>query len=213
MLHKINTRLIFFSVLSGLLLQVSGFAFADGSGAQVPILALDGATATSTATQKPLYEVGGAKATLERDESAIEIEVETSGLPFGAYTNWWILFNQPASCAAAVCQFSDIGNPNTDASVLWATGVVIDRAEAEFEAELAEGEIPGQVLFGSGLTNAAEAQVMYIIKWHGPASTDPDILYEQLNNVADPNCETAPLPGLTGLGRCPDLQASGMFMP
>lgn len=204
----------YLGIFTVLCLQTTGLAFAgDSNESEVPVLALDGATSTSVATQVPIYEVGGAKAELEREEHSIEIEVHTSGLPLGAYTNWWVIFNEPSACAAAMCVYNDLFIPETESSVLWATNAILEDGVAEFEAELHEGELPGQVLSGSGLTNAQGAQIQYIIKWHGPASDDPDILYEQLYTAEDPNCETAPLPGLTGLGRCPDLQASAVFMP
>jgi len=188
-------------------------AIADNSSNKVPVFALDGATSISVETEKPLYAIAGAVASLERENDAISIEVETSGLPAGAYTNWWMIFNYPSHCAAVACQLIDFFNPATGATLLWAAGRIIDSAEAEFKATLSEGEIPGQLFFGPGLTNATGAQVKYVIKWHGPASSDPDILYTQLHDIADANCETSPLPGLTGLGRCPDLQSSDMFIP
>ncbi|VAX27394.1 hypothetical protein MNBD_NITROSPIRAE01-1612 [hydrothermal vent metagenome] len=214
MQYKNNSTLVLIAIFTLFFSQISNLAFAeDENESEVPVWALDGATATSVETQKPLYQIGGATATLKRNEHKIKIKVDTAGLPLGAYTNWWILYNQPSNCAAAVCQLSDLFNPNTDASILWAAGAIIEGKKAHFKAKLSVGEIPGQLFFGDGLTNALGAQVQYIIKWHGPTSEDPDVLYDQLHNIADPNCETAPLPGLTGLGRCPDLQASDMFMP
>ena len=56
---------------------------------------------------------------LHRGKDWISYNIHTTGLPAGAYTNWWVIFNNPDGCDGE-CGLSDLapGNP----SVFWATG-------------------------------------------------------------------------------------------
>jgi len=126
----------------------------------------------------------GGSSLLQRGSDYVRINVNTNGLPEAAYTNWWIVFNNPAACVGG-CGGDDFpgndGNPAVNASVLWATGGLVGHdGTGHFRATLVEGFPPGQVNFGPGLQDAVNAEIHYVIRSHGPASDDPDILEDQL---------------------------------
>jgi len=128
-------------------------------------------------------------AQLHRKKEGIRIEVNTTELGAGyAYTNWWIIFNNPEHCAggAGGCNGDDFSNPDVEGSVLYATGRVADSdGNATFRAFLPVGLIraDGQRhLFGPGLQDPKKAEVHYVIRSHGPASTGSD-LHAQLSTV------------------------------
>lgn len=125
---------------------------------------------------------------LKREDDELEYKIKTSGLPPGAYTNWWVIINNPENCTDGVCDIEDIFfNPATNASVFWATGGVVGAdGKGKFRAEIEIGELPDgpdQHIIGPGLLNPQGAEVHIIIKYHGPASSDPDELYLQTHTL------------------------------
>ena len=142
--------------------------------------------------------IPGSHAELVRQTSGVKIDVSTRDLPAGAYTNWWVIFNRPGECDGP-CDFPDVFfNPATAASVLWATGGIVDASgQANFQAELPVGVTPagdGQLILGNGLLDAHGAEVHYIIKTHGAVQGDPDLQFRQVSSI---------------YGACSDLDASG----
>jgi hypothetical protein len=135
--------------------------------------------------------VNGSSATLKRGESAVWVRVNTTELLPGAYTNWWVIFNNPSACTDP-CDLDDLFNLTQRAavqsSVLFAAGgVVRHTGVGHFVAHLEEGVLPtgpGQVGFGPGLLNAEGAEIHYLIRYHGPASADPTILQKQTTHIA-----------------------------
>ena len=43
-------------------------------------------------------KIGGAKSTITRSEEMVCMTTTTRDLPPGAYTAWWVLFNDPSGC-------------------------------------------------------------------------------------------------------------------
>jgi len=132
----------------------------------------------------------GGESTLSRGDNWISYTLQTTGLPAGAYTNWWVILNHPDECAnpdptvGSQCGLGDAFLPDPSPSVFWATGgVVQDDGVGHFQARIFVGDdlgIPGeQFLFGPGLLNPKGAEVFLIVKYHGPASDDPDVLRGQ----------------------------------
>ena len=122
------------------------------------------------------------EAVLERMDGAVYIEAETEGLqPGHAYTVWAIVYNNPADCIGRCSMDDDLFHAST--SVMWSgVGFIADDdGEAEFEAILVEGEAAGEILLGSGMTDAANAEVQLVVRGHGPASTDPLVRADQLS--------------------------------
>lgn len=143
----------------------------------------------------PLITVSNSSAKLIRGDRRIWVRVKTERLPPGAYTNWFIIFNNPGACNGG-CGADDFGNPDVMASGFWATGEIVgDSGKATFRAHAEEGNLPpggdNVVLFGDGLTDAENAEVHYIIRFHGQASDDPTELERQLTTV-DGGCRAFP---------------------
>lgn len=143
---------------------------------------------------------------LVRTDRAVSVALISEALtPDDAYTLWWVIFNQPDGCAGD-CDEDDVldadgnldPNPAADVSVLFADGRLAVGSTGAFAAQLAEGEQPGEVLTGSGLTNARGAEVHLVVRSHGPAVDD--LLDEQLSTFAG-GCEIA-----GGPNTCADVQ-------
>jgi hypothetical protein len=126
--------------------------------------------------------VNGSSAKLTRSEHAIWLSINTTNLPAGAYTVWWVIFNNPEACDGP-CDDPDLFKPAVQAGGFWATGGVVDaNGVGHFRAHLEEGELPalpGQVeLPGSSpLLDAQKAQVLVLLRYHGPVL--PSILTRQ----------------------------------
>ncbi len=114
--------------------------------------------------------------TLLREKRGITVEVKTTGLEAdSAYTNWWVIFNNPNECADS-CGGADFANPAVQGSVLYATGGVSDGSgNATFRAFLPVGLVrlnSGEDIrhpFGPGLQDPQKAEVHYLIRSHGKA--------------------------------------------
>lgn len=110
--------------------------------------------------------------TLTREEDGVDVLVSTSGLAsMGAYTMWWVVFNNPGACAAAfMCGAdSDFSDPAVDVSVLWGAGFLSDMdGFITFSAELGENEPPGQILLGNpdGLLDSGVAEIHVVLRVH-----------------------------------------------
>ena len=128
--------------------------------------------------------IKGSSAKLTRGDGLVWIGVNTTRLPAGAYTNWWVIFNNPDACGAPGCGGKDfcpggVYNAEVSPSVMFATGgVVTDNGVGHFRAHLEENDLSGEVLFGPGLTTADGAEIHYIVRYHGPAGTG-DLLIKQ----------------------------------
>ena len=127
---------------------------------------------------------------LTRSADGISINIDTTDLPVGAYSTWWVIFNNPAGCSDGECGENDVlpppGTAQAEVSVLWATGGIIgpDRM-GHFSASLGLGleSAAGQVIYGDGLTNPMGADVHMIVRYHGPAVwSDADALLGQMSS-------------------------------
>ena len=159
-------------------------------------------------------DIEGAESRLTREEDGMTLTVSTHSLDPGAYTVWWVVFNNPEFCSGN-CNGNDFGNSNVDALVTYATGEVVgEDGIGKFRAYLAEGDTSGidpvHAGFsgaGDGLIDSQKAEIHYVIRNHGPASDDPDMLAEQLGTF-NGGCMTDGLEGF----ECHDPQA-GFHMP
>jgi hypothetical protein len=133
--------------------------------------------------------------------------IDTNGLYAGAYTNWWIVFNNPGECTypipaiGAACgpdgdDPGDFGNPDVGASVLYATGNVVDEdGEGGFAAHLKMGDTDG-ALFGPGLKYPRGAEIHIVVRHHGEVI--PSMMPAQIMTVG----------GGCGVNFCMDVQAA-----
>ena len=139
----------------------------------------------------------GATAKLTRNDTGVTMNMHTSNLEPGvAYTNWWVVFNNPDACLFATgiagdCGEGDIflpnGTPNfaqwdaAQISVLFATGHVIGgNGVGNFSAHLSENDTSGAV-FGFGLTTAEEAEIHIIVRSHGEPI--PGMVADQIHTL------------------------------
>ncbi len=126
------------------------------------------------------FPIHNSLATLHRTEDGVELKLDTK-LPEGAYTTWWVIFNDPEFCVDG-CDAGDLEIPEVNASLFWATGEVVgDNGMGSFSAQLLEGELPqgsDQVVFGEGLVDSFSAEIHPIVRSHGPV--DPEQVEEQL---------------------------------
>jgi hypothetical protein len=168
------------TVVTGLLVLTWTVNAADNSHAKVthffdgPMMPADGS------------DVKGSSAKLTRGDGMVWIRVNTTELPPGAYTNWWIIFNNPAACSEG-CDGADLGIPAVMGSVFFATGGIVGtNGVGHFRPPpLEENEIspnPLQHLFGPGLLSAQDAEIHYVIRYHGPAGAG-DLLDEQISTI------------------------------
>ncbi len=126
------------------------------------------------------FPIHNSLATLHRTEDGVELKLDTK-LPEGAYTTWWVIFNDPEFCVDG-CDAGDLEIPEVNASLFWATGEVVgDNGMGSFSAQLLEGELPqgsDQVVFGEGLVDSFSAEIHPIVRSHGPV--DPEQVEEQI---------------------------------
>lgn len=134
--------------------------------------------------------VDDATATLERREDSVEFNFNTT-LDSGAYTVWWVIFNNPEFCVDA-CDVGDLGISEVNASSFWATGEIVgDDNGGIFNAQLRENQLPlgeDQVLFGNGLTDSFDAEIHLVARTHGDLI--PDLVEQQIttfNGGCPPN--------------------------
>lgn len=152
------------------------------------IMAIEGIATTSDVTTffnpdgTPAAGDVVGSATLQRTAAGIRLWVDTTMLvPGDAYTLWWVIFNDPASCDMDGCNGSDFpqngGDPAVEASVMNATGRVVLASDASFNAFLPVGFSHTNTAnggtrqnFGTGLQDVEGAEVHVIIRSHGPSS-------------------------------------------
>jgi hypothetical protein len=111
--------------------------------------------------------------TLTRTGSGISFSLSTTGLEAGhAVTIWWMVFN-----------------PDGSLSVQYAAGHVIDQGgAAEFGGHLRVGDTDGVINNGPGLLDANGANVVLVVRDHGPAK--PGTVSEQIHTfgTCNPTC-------------------------
>jgi hypothetical protein len=153
--------------------------------------------------------VPNAYSTLLRDQDGVTARLNTSKLPAGTVdTMWWIIFNHPEKCTHGSggykCGAADIGDPATDASVMFADGRAVGTAgTAHYGASLDVGDPTGALVgYGTaaGLTNPMGAEIWLIVHGHGVIV--PEKISQQLHNF--PACFP---PNVDGKD-CADLQIS-----
>ena len=130
----------------------------------------------STQTTSPVATFAGdvvGSSTLTRTDSGVAFSLTTSGLQAGhAVTVWWMVFN-----------------PGGALSVQYAAGHVIDEGGvAEFGGHLGVGDTDGVINGGPGLLDAQGADVVLVVRDHGPA--DPARVSEQTHTISacNPTC-------------------------
>lgn len=132
----------------------------------------------------------GSRSWLKRSPHRLKIKVETTGLPPGAYTSWWVIFDNPEGCVEGPgqCSPADYFSIAAENTVYFAAGFVVGadgRAEIKASTRVGDdlGEPGQQWIFGDGLSNPMGAEVFFDLLYHGPASSDPDVLELQTTTL------------------------------
>jgi hypothetical protein len=148
-----------------------------GASPQSSITAAGAAPAASAHSTVPVHvfptgpDVPGASSTLVRSAGGVSIRLSTDGLAPGAYSAWWVIFDDPSACVDG-CGLDDLGV----ATGLYATGHVVgSNGKANFAAHLSVGDLSGldpsapAIFAGPGLLHPFGADVHLVIRYHGPA--------------------------------------------
>ena len=148
-----------------------------------------------------------AGASMSRNNSGVLGTISTSGLtPGHVVTLWWAFFNNPNYCAGAICAPSDLANLLVNGSLQLGGGQIVGQnGRADFTGYLGVGDATGFFrLFPTmpdppvGLQYPKTAQIHLVIRDHGPASSDPAILSQQLNSFG----------GACNIQACSNVQAA-----
>ena len=121
-----------------------------------------------------LSMVYDASSKLVRTNRGVSMTIDTNGLYAGAYTVWWIIFNNPHYCEnpipeiGAMCGEPDLFVDGVYGSALYATGNVVDEdGEGGFGAHLAVGNTDGELIGGPGLLYPRDAEIHLVVRYHG----------------------------------------------
>jgi hypothetical protein len=139
-----------------------------------------------------------AGASLSRNNEGAFMTFYTSGLtPGTVVTLWWAFFNNPKSCATPGCSPNDLANPDVNASLQYAGGRIVGvDGSVSFGGFLGVADNtgfeirPGMPNPAPGLVKPKKATIHLVVRSHGPASTDPAILSQQLTSF-NGGCTTA----------------------
>ena len=168
----------------------------------------------------PPTSIGESK--IIRTADFVEWTINTSGLPKGAYTVWTMAINDPEKCLNSPCNAVDIftRTAEVDASAFYSAGAVVGpEGRGYFKARIPKGYMatkPEEIFWpGTGLQDPMGAELHLVVKYHGPASSDPEVLYEQLHTLLGSCFEGAnalnfgePLPGVVLGVQCFDPQVA-----
>ena len=124
--------------------------------------------------------------TRHKDNYAIDFTAREL-TPGNAYTLWIMGWDKPRKCEnPCVCVASDWGNEEIEPTIMGGTtGRVADEyGQLDLSTVLEYGELPtgdNQVLWGGPIKNR-RAQITLVLRDHGPASEDPEVLEAQLSS-------------------------------
>lgn len=183
------------------------------------------------ASSKQTASVGGlggitGTATLHRNKNGITANFKATNLKPGAYTIWWVIWNEPQNCATpGECIESDFATPvEVAVEVMYAGGHVVgNNGKGNFSAHLNAGDDSPESMntsFGfpsvGGLRvgNTFDAEIHVVLRTHGPAV--PGLVNEQINSYRG-GCDNpflyAPFTVYPNeIGECADI-AAAVFPP
>ncbi len=139
----------------------------------------------------PGVDVTGSS-TLHRNKNGITVNFKADGLIPGAYTIWWVIWNQPQECETpGACNEPDFANADVvEVEVMYAAGHVVgNNGKGNFSAHLNVDDASGSInesFFGlppaGGLQsgNTFNAEVHVVLRTHGPKV--PGLVNEQIGS-------------------------------
>jgi chitodextrinase len=158
--------------------------------------------------------------TLVRNDSGVSATAHLDGLNAGgAYTMWWLFFNNPAACTHPVftsggvkvsdCGPADLATPAAAPSFQYADGHVVGGSgQATFAGHFSVGDTPQcalPTLPCAGLADARNAEVHLVIRSLGDAV--PDLISDQIHSFLT-GCHA----GEPNAGQCGNIRVS-IHMP
>lgn len=186
---------------------------------------------SAKASSKQMALVGGLNgisgtSTLHRNKNGITVNFKAEGLYPGAYTIWWVIWNNPQECMTpGECIDADFATPGkVGVEVMYAGGHVVgNNGKGNFSAHLNAGDDTPESMntsFGfpsvGGLAvgNTFDSEVHIVLRTHGPKV--PGLVNEQINSYRG-GCDTPFLiPPFTAypdeIGQCADI-AAAIFAP
>jgi len=120
---------------------------------------------------------------LARNRDSVFATAHTSGLtPGEAVTSWFGIFNNPRHCATRPCTAADFSNPAVEGSIVNFGGQIIGLdGSATYGAFLKVGDT-STTFSGPGLLNPMKAEILIVMRSHGPAIlNNPELLKQQLS--------------------------------
>lgn len=164
--------------------------------------------------------------TLHRNKNGITVNFKANGLHPGAYTIWWVIWNNPLKCASpGACNEGDFNRfADVEVEVMYAGGHVVGKnGKGNFSAHLNVNDASGSIneeFFGlppfgglqAGKTFSSEVHV--VLRTHGPVV--PGLVDEQIGSYGG-GCDV-PLLNLpftvypNVIGECADI-AAALFAP
>ena len=130
--------------------------------------------------------VEGGVSKLVRTDRGVSMDLSTNSLEPGAYTAWWIMFQNPAGCVLGPGLCGEHGDDFTPGGPAgfgfgFATGHIVDESgEATFGAHLKVGTALYDDNFDPiVLENARTAEIHQIVRYHG--ESDPGRIPEQIH--------------------------------
>ena len=184
----------------------------------LPVAAQKDVSGNVKSSTKKVTDFGGttviaaAGSMIARNNEGAYWNISTSSLPLGeVVTLWVVIFNNPSYCdqTAPGCTPSDLNNPLVNGSLQYGGGAIVGaNGRADFSGYLSVGDNTGYYLLpmfpnmpnpAPGLLNPKGADIHLVMRKHGPASSDPTILHEQLSGFTG---------GCSVMGACANIQAS-----
>ncbi len=212
------------------------FAFSCSQESTLDSLPDDLEAVSAKASKKQTAPIGGliginnkpitGTSTLHRNKNGITVNFKAKNLYPGAYTIWWVIWNNPQECLnPGECIENDFGTPGkVGVEVMYAGGHVVGKnGKGNFSAHLNAGDDSPESMntrFGfpsvGGLAvgNTFDAEVHVVLRTHGPKV--PGLVNEQISSY-EGGCDTPFLiPPFTEypdeIGQCADI-AAAIFAP
>lgn len=171
------------------------------------------AAEAGTSQRSPMFwleegfpKVPGAFSVLMRNDNGVAVRVHSRALATGAYTMWWVIFNNPEHCAVPfACGENDFpfppfnGNPAVAVSIQFATGFIVpsNNGKVRADAGLATGEVTKNLL-PMTLQKPMSAEIHVVLRTHG--AVDLDNVHLQISEFDDGSAQC--------VTDCLDLQAA-----
>ena len=162
---------------------------------------------------------------LLRNKSGITVNFKAINLKPGAYTIWWVIWNNPEECATpGACIEDDFATPGkVGVEVMYAAGHVVGtNGKGNFSARLKAGDLPESMntsfgfpsVGGLGVGNTFGAEVHVVLRTHGPVV--PTLVSEQISSYRGGCNNPFAIPPFTSypdaIGECADI-AAAIFAP